>query len=146
MEHLVSFQKERTSFLTPSLMGRAGWVLFLSFRTLSTVFASTLQTVCYTGGIQRTTHDVITNTRQVFHTTTTHHHDAVLLQVVSLARDVGVHLFLVGQTYTSHLTPCGVRLLRSCSVHTYTHATTLRATVQCRALALVDKFCSSFSN
>ena len=49
-------------------------------------------------------------------------------------------------TNTSHLTHCGVRLLRSCGVNTYANATALRTAVQSGALALVGKFCSSFSN
>ncbi len=36
---------------------------------------------------------MITHTGKVFHTTATDHHDGVLLQVVTLTRDVGVDLF-----------------------------------------------------
>ncbi len=49
--------------------------LLLSFRTLSTVLRTTLETVSYTCGIQCTTNDVITYTREVFHTTTAYQYD-----------------------------------------------------------------------
>ena len=66
-----------------------------------------MQTVRYARGIKRTTYDVITNTRQVFHTTATYHYDTVLLQVVSLSRDVSIDLLAVGEAHTGNLTHCG---------------------------------------
>ena len=65
--------------------------LLFSFRTLSSVFGAALQAVSHTGGIKRTTYDVITYTRQVFHTTATYHYDAVLLQVMTLTGNVSIH-------------------------------------------------------
>ncbi len=50
-------------------------LLFLSLRTLCTILGTTLSTVCHTCGIKSSTYDVITYTRQVFHTTATHKHD-----------------------------------------------------------------------
>ena len=50
----------------------------------------------YTGSIQCTANQVITNSRKVFHTTSSDQHDRVLLQVVSFSRNVGIHLFPVG--------------------------------------------------
>ena len=166
MEHLVNKILNRTVLLFASLVlqqlaavlqcndptaqrsySKAVWrSLLFRLRSLSTVFRTTLQTICYTGGIQRTTYDVITNTRQVFYTTATYHYNTVLLQVVALTRDVSIHLLGVGQTYTRHLTQCGIRFLRGRRVNTYTNATTLRTAVQSRALRLVHQFCSSFSN
>ena len=49
--------------------------LLLSFRTLSTVLRTTLETVSYTCGIQCTTNDVITYTREVFYTTAAYQYD-----------------------------------------------------------------------
>ena len=49
--------------------------LLLSFGALSTVLRTTLETVCYTCGIQCTTNDVITYTREVFYTTTAYQYD-----------------------------------------------------------------------
>ena len=60
----------------------------------------------YTSGIQSSSKDVVTYTREVFHTTAANEHDGVLLQVVALARDVRVDLLGVGKTYTCNLTHC----------------------------------------
>ena len=45
------------------------------FRTLSTVFRTSLCTTCHTGCIQSTANDMITYTWKVFHTTTTNQYD-----------------------------------------------------------------------
>ena len=51
-------------------------LLFLSsLRSLSTVLGTTLQAICDTGGIERTTDDVITTTRKILYTTTAYEHD-----------------------------------------------------------------------
>jgi hypothetical protein len=70
---------------------------------------------------------VVTHTGKVLHTTATNKHDRVLLEIVTLARDVAVDLLAVGEADTSHLTHSGVRFLRGCSVDTHAHATTLGA-------------------
>ena len=120
--------------------------LFLSLRALSAVLRAALEAVSHASGVERTTNDVITYTRKVLHTAAAHHHDGVLLQVVTLAGDVSVHLFLVGQAHTCHLTHSRVRLFGSGGVNTYADATTLRAAVKCRRLALVNELFSTFSN
>ena len=114
-------------------MGRSGGLL-LSLRTLCTILGTTLGAVGHTGSIERTAYDVITYTREVLHTTTAHEHDAVFLQVVTLARDVRVDFLRVRQTNTSHLTHGRVRLLRRGGIHTHADATTLRARIKRRRL------------
>ena len=56
--------------------------------------------------IQSSSKDVVTYTREVLHTTASYKHDRVLLEVVALARNVGIHLFGVSKTYTGNLTHC----------------------------------------
>jgi hypothetical protein len=78
---------------------------------------------------------VITYSWEILHTASTYKHDAVLLKVVALSRDVGVDLFGVGETYTGNLTHGRIRLLRRSGVHADAHAPLLRARIQCTRLA-----------
>jgi hypothetical protein len=68
-------------------------LLLSSLWTLSTVLRAALCAVGYSGGIQCTTHDVVTYTWKVLHTATANQHDGVLLKVVTLAGDVTVDFF-----------------------------------------------------
>ena len=120
--------------------------LLLGFRTLRAIFGAALQAVSHASGIQRATNNVVTNTGQVFHTSATYHHDTVLLQVVTLTRNVTVNLLTICQANASHLTHSRVWLLSGSGVNANAHATALWTRVERRPLALVDKFCSSFSN
>lgn len=87
---LLAFSQRYRLFLT--FCGRCS----SCFRSLGAIFRATLRAATYTGSIQRTAYDVITYTREVFHTTATNEYDRVLLQVVAFTRDVRVHLFTVG--------------------------------------------------
>src|SRR5688572_10015432 len=60
-------------------------------RALRAVLAARLLAVLDAGGVQRAADDVVTDAREVLHTTATDEDDRVLLQVVSLARDVRRH-------------------------------------------------------
>src|SRR5690606_23013430 len=80
--------------------------------------------------VQRATDDVIAHAREVLHTTAADEHDAVLLQVVALTRDVGRDLDAVREPDTSHLPERGVRLLRGGRVDTHADAALLRAVLQ----------------
>ena len=99
--------------------------LLLLLWTLSSVLRATLCAISNTSGVERTANNVITYTWQVFYTTATHQHDAVLLKVVTLSWDVGVHFLLVGQTNTGNFSQCRIRLFRSGCVDTHAYTTTL---------------------
>ena len=129
----------------PSVPRGMGRVLLLGLRALSTVLGAALGAIGHASGIERATDDVITHTREILYTTTTNQHDAVLLEVVTLSGDVGVDLFLVGQTHTGNLTHCRVRLFGGCRIDTHAHSTALRTVVQRRRLALVHDDPSAFS-
>jgi len=53
--------------------------------------------------IKAATHDVITNTRQVFDTTTTNKHHRVFLKIVAFAANIGNNLEAIGQTHLGDL-------------------------------------------
>ncbi len=75
-----AFTNKKTAlFLTVRNFNYLRSLFFLScnswlsrFRTFSSVFRTSLFTTAHSGGIQRTTNDVITYTRKVFYTTTTY--------------------------------------------------------------------------
>ena len=72
-------------------------------RPLGAVEGTGLGPAFHASGIQSSTKDVVTHTREVLHTTAAHQHDAVLLQVVTFARNVGIDLFRVGKAYPGDL-------------------------------------------
>ena len=121
--------------------------LLLRFlRPLRTIEGTGLRPSIYAGGIQSSSKDVVTYTRQVLYTASTDKHDGVLLKVVTLARDVGIDLFRVGKADTRDFTHRGVRFLRSRRVNTKTHATLLRASIQRTRLALDFELLASFTD
>ncbi|GAD05015.1 hypothetical protein PORCRE_712 [Porphyromonas crevioricanis JCM 15906] len=115
-------------------------------RTLSPILRSALRTAVHTCGIQSPANNVITHTWQVFYTTSTHQHNAVLLQVVTFARDVDIYFFAVCQAHTSHLAHSRIWLLRGSCVHTHTHTSTLWAGFERRALTFLFESSTAFSN
>ena len=48
-------------------------------------------------------HHVVTHTWQIFHTTTTHQNNAVLLEIVALIRNVSDHLTAIGEAHLATL-------------------------------------------
>ena len=115
------------------------WRAFL----LNTVLGTAVLTAIDCLGIERTTDDVVTNTRNVLHTTTADQHDGVFLEVVAFARDVSGNFHLVGKAHTGNLTKSGVRLLRGAGVNTGADAALLRARLQGHGSGLVaDLFTS----
>src|ERR1700761_485551 len=110
----------------------------LALLLLGAVTAASLLAVLDTLGVQRAANDLVTHTRQVLHTTTTHQHHRVLLQVVTLTGDVCGDLNLAGQLDTRDLPERRVRLLRSGCVHAGAHPAALRAALEGRGLDLGD--------
>src|SRR5690606_349166 len=98
---------------------------------LGAVATACLLAVLHTLGVERAADDLVAHTRQVLHTTATHQHHGVLLQVVALARDVGGDLDLGGQLHACDLAKRRVRLLRGGGVHAGAHAAALRAALEC---------------
>lgn len=84
--------------------GEAENVLAVVLRTLGSVFRAALAALIDTESIEGTTHDVITDTRKVFHPAATNEDDGVLLEVMSLTSDVGDDFVTVGQANLGHFT------------------------------------------
>src|ERR1043166_5147580 len=61
--------------------------------------------------IQRAAHDVVAHARKILHAAPADEHDRVLLEVVTLPRDVGRDLDTVRQPDAGHLAEGRVRLL-----------------------------------
>ena len=99
---------------------------------LCAVARTSLLAITNTRGVERSADDLVTNTREVLHTTTTNKHDTVLLEVVALTWNVSGDFDAGRKTNTADLAKRRVRLLRSRGVHTSAHATTLRSALQCR--------------
>ena len=102
----------------------------LLLRPFCTVFGTGLFPAVDTKGIQRTANDVITDTRQVFHSTASNEDDGVFLQIVALTSDVGDDLLTICQTHFGNLTKSGVRLLRRPRVNLQTNTPALRAFIE----------------
>src|ERR1700727_3716536 len=98
----------------------------LNLLGLHAVLRARLLAVADAGGVQRAADHLVTEARQVLDAATAHEHDRVLLQVVTLAGNVGADLHPVGQTDTGDLAKRRVRLLRGDRVHARAHPATLR--------------------
>src|SRR5260370_30615942 len=72
------------------------------FRPLRSVFRSALLSIRNACGVQRSTNNVIPDTRQILHTATTDQHDGVFLQVVLHTRNVSCHFISVVQSHASY--------------------------------------------
>src|ERR1700712_1051442 len=108
----------------------------LALLLLRAVTAASLLAALDTLGVERAADDLVTNAGKVLHPATAHQHDGVLLQVVTLARDVGGDLDLAGQTNASHLAERRVRLLGGRRVDAGTNTATLRTSLESRRLCL----------
>src|SRR3954464_4850270 len=84
---------------------------------------------------------MVTNTWQVFNTTTTNQYHAMLLQVMAFTANVQRHFKAVGQTHTAYFTQCRVWLFRCSGINARADTAFLRVALQSRNVALVyDKF------
>src|SRR5699024_6489588 len=101
---------------------------------LRAIAATRLLTVADTLRIERAANDLVTNARQVLHSSTADKHHRVFLQVVTLAGDIGRDLDAAGQLHTCDLAQRRVRLLRRGGVHASAHAAPLRASLERRGL------------
>src|SRR5215204_522590 len=113
---------------------RGSLSLFRLFRTLGAVLRTALLAVLDALRVEHAAQDVVADARKVLHAAAADHHHRVLLEVMTLARDVADHLETVGETNLGHLAERGVRLLRRRRIHARAHATLLRALLQSRHL------------
>lgn len=97
-------------------------LFFLRFWFLGPILRSSAHATVDTLRIVYASHDVVPHTRKIFHTSSANHHDRVLLKIMSLSWNVGVHFCAVGKTHTGNLTNGRVRFLwcHGCHLHTHT--------------------------
>src|SRR3954471_3566832 len=93
---------------------------------LHAVLRAGLLAVGDAGGVERAAHDLVAHAGQVLDAPTADEHDRVLLQVVTLARDVARDLHAVGEPHAGDLPQSRVRLLRGGRVPARAGAATLR--------------------
>ena len=98
-------------------------------RALRPVLRPALLANRHANRIQRSTHNVVTNTRQILNTAAADEHNRVLLQVVADARNVGRNLDPVGQTNARNLAQRRVRLLGRLGVNAGADAAALGRTL-----------------
>src|ERR1700759_725546 len=98
----TSWETSGEEYTGSTMTGRlgAGPLRGIRLSLLRAVATARLFAVLHALGVQRAADDLVTDPRQVLHTTTTHEHDRVLLQVVADPGDVGGHLDLAGQPDT----------------------------------------------
>src|SRR5687767_7272451 len=109
---------------------RGSLSLFRLFRTLRAVLGTALLAVLDALGVEHAAQDVVAHARQILHAATADHHHRVLLEVMSLARDVTNHFEAVGEADLGDLAERRVRLLRRRGVDARAHATLLRALLE----------------
>lgn len=112
----------------------AGWATkhegFTSLRLLGAVTAAGLLASVHTQCVASSTYNVVSHAWQVTNSSTTHQHNRVLLQVVTLTGNVDRDFFAIGQTNPSDLPQCRVGLFRSHGPNLDTYPLLLRAFLQ----------------
>ena len=96
--------------------------------------------------IKRTTHYVILHTGQILDTTATHQHNAVFLQVVSLAAYVANDLKSTCQADFGNFSQSRIRLFGGCRINTGANAPSLRTIFQRRGFGLRQNLFALFTN
>lgn len=94
-----------------------------SFRS---VFGARPLSILHTDRIQRASHDVITNARQILHSAASNQNHRVFLEIVSLSRNVRRDFKAVGQSNPSDFPQRRVRLFGCHRVNTGAHSPPLR--------------------
>src|SRR6266566_30763 len=103
-----------------------------AFRSFRSIFGAAASTSIHAKTVERTTHNVVAHTGQILHASSAHEHDGVLLQIVSLAWNVGNHFLAIRQPHFCHFAQGRIRLLRRARHHLHAHTAPLRAIGQRR--------------
>lgn len=101
-------------------------------RSLRPVFRAASVAAVYSGGVQRSPHDVVPNTRKILYSPPANQNHRVLLKRVAHTGNVRVDFVPVGQAHTSNLSKRRVRLLRSRRKNAQANTTPLGAFLQVR--------------
>jgi hypothetical protein len=101
-----------------------GEVFLLGF--LGSVFGAALFSVLNAYGIQGATDDVIPNSWEVFHPSSSNEHDRMLLKVVTNSGNIGGHFDSIGQSHSGNLPKGGIRFFGSGGINSNTNPSFLR--------------------
>src|SRR5688572_15444153 len=99
----------------------------LLLRALCAVFRPTLLASLHANGVEPAADDVIADAGKMRHTAVADQYQRELLEVVTVAGDVGRDREPVGEPDARDLAKRGIRLLRRLREHADTHAALLRA-------------------
>src|SRR3954453_24105026 len=116
------------------------------FRTLCAVLRTALLTVLDALSVEDAAEDVVAHAGQILDATAADHDYGVLLEVMTLTRDVADHLEAIGQAHLGDLAQRRVRLLRRRGVDARAHAALLRALLHRRHLVAVYRRLSRLAN
>src|SRR5579862_4492500 len=110
----MNLARTKSPNLASGLISRrsARWrrdILLSLLRTLGAVERTALLAVLDALGVEHATDDVIANAGKVLHAAAADQHDAVFLEVVTLARNIGQRFEAVGETNLRHLAQRRVR-------------------------------------
>src|SRR5690349_17501163 len=107
-------------------------MLLSGLRALGSVLAAALLAVGGAGGLLGSPHDVVADSREILDPSATDQDDAVLLEVVADAGDVGGDLDAIRQANTGDLAQGRVRLLGRDGAHDGADAALLRVPLERR--------------
>src|ERR1700730_11325869 len=111
-----------------------------SFRPLGAVFGTALLAVLDALGVEHAAQNVIAHARQVLHPAAADHDDRMLLQIMTLARDIADHLETIGQADLGNLAQRRIRLFRGCRIDPRADAPLLRAGAEMARLFAIGLF------
>lgn len=120
-------------------------LLFLS-RLLGAILWSAGHSGRNTLKIHSASDQMVAHTWKIWHSSTTHKNDRMLLQVVTFSRNIGNDDFAVGQLDTGDLTYSWIRFLGFSSVHFVANALLLVALVESWRLWLLWCLLAHFPN
>src|SRR5208283_49859 len=113
---------------------------------LRPVLGTALAPLLHADRVEGAANHVIANARQIAHATAANQHHRMLLQVVSDARDIGIHLDPVGQPHACDLAQRGVGLLGRRRLHLRAYAALLRRAFERARLNLEALFHARLSD
>ncbi len=121
----MGHDEERLVFGSKLLLFLASLGLFTWLGALGSVFGTSATTTVDSKAVETATNNMITDTREILHTASTHKHNGVLLKVVTLATDIGDHFLAVGEANLGNLAKRRVWLLGGSGHHLHADTATL---------------------
>src|SRR5262245_9190426 len=124
--HVFSSRVPRISLRSPGDLRKTTQ----SLGSFCSVFGAPLLAVLHALGVEHTAQNMVADARQVFYAAAADHHHRVLLQIVTLARNVADYLEAVREPHLGDLAQCRIRLFRRRRIDARAHPTLLRTLLQ----------------